>query len=282
MASKQHIINQIRSRRAEFKPANKRRPKQPKHPFALEREYRRMLLAYVDIYIGLVKTILLDKLPVLVSAAKSLRPDGVNTDSWVENLSELITSITLTMQKRTSGISTSVEKLAQKISDWNYDEVMSVVRSVIGVDVFVREPWLSDQLRSFVDQQKYFIKNLPEEATGQIKTIAQQGLQRGLTGSDIAAEIEKRFGITRRRAEFIARDQVAKFNGGLTALRQQEMGVTKYVWQTVGDNRVRPEHEEREGDVFEWTNPPEGGHPGEDFNCRCVAMPILNELLEEI
>jgi len=280
--SKEHILNQIRKRRAEFKPANKRRPRKPKHPFAIEREYRRMLLAYVDIYIDIVKNVLVDKLPALASEARFLRPDSVNADSWVENLSELITSITFQLQKKTPGMTTSVETLAKKLNDWNYDEVMAVVRSVIGVDVFVREPWLSDQIRAFVDQQKYFIKNLPEEATGQIKTIAQMGLQRGASGKDIATEIEKRFGITRRRAEFIARDQVSKFNGALTALRQQEMGVTQYVWRTVGDNRVRPEHEEREDKVFNWSDPPDGGHPGEDYNCRCVAEPVLTGLLEEI
>lgn len=241
-----------------------------------------MLLAYVDIYIDIVKNVLVDKLPALASEARFLRPDSVNADSWVENLSELITSITFQLQKKTPGMTTSVETLAKKLNDWNYDEVMAVVRSVIGVDVFVREPWLSDQIRAFVDQQKYFIKNLPEEATGQIKTIAQMGLQRGASGKDIATEIEKRFGITRRRAEFIARDQVSKFNGALTALRQQEMGVTQYVWRTVGDNRVRPEHEEREDKVFNWSDPPDGGHPGEDYNCRCVAEPVLTGLLEEI
>lgn len=42
----------------------------------------------------------------------------------------------------------------------------------------------------------------------------------------------------------------------------------QYIWRTVKDNDVRPAHAAREGQIFSWTNPPEGGHPGEDYNCR--------------
>jgi len=46
----------------------------------------------------------------------------------------------------------------------------------------------------------------------------------------------------------------------------------QYIWRTRGDSKVRSEHAERDGKVFEWDNPPEGGHPGEAPNCRCWAM----------
>ena len=42
-----------------------------------------------------------------------------------------------------------------------------------------------------------------------------------------------------------------------------------YIWRTKGDNKVRDRHKEREGKVFNWHMPPTGGHPGEDYNCRC-------------
>lgn len=37
---------------------------------------------------------------------------------------------------------------------------------------------------------------------------------------------------------------------------------------------MRSEHAERDGKVFDWDNPPEGGHPGEAPNCRCRAEEI--------
>lgn len=42
----------------------------------------------------------------------------------------------------------------------------------------------------------------------------------------------------------------------------------RYVWRTVRDDKVRG------GQTFLWNEPPEGGHPGEDYNCRCWAVPV--------
>ncbi|MBR1398669.1 MAG: minor capsid protein [Alphaproteobacteria bacterium] len=50
-----------------------------------------------------------------------------------------------------------------------------------------------------------------------------------------------------------------------------------YIWRTKGDNKVRGKHAEREGKIFNWHVPPEGGHPGEDYNCRCWAEPYKPE-----
>lgn len=50
-----------------------------------------------------------------------------------------------------------------------------------------------------------------------------------------------------------------------------------YIWRTKKDDRVRSKHAEREGEIFNWHIPPEGGHPGEDYNCRCQAEPYKPE-----
>lgn len=50
-----------------------------------------------------------------------------------------------------------------------------------------------------------------------------------------------------------------------------------YIWRTVRDDHVRSQHAAREGKVFSWNKAPEGGHPGEDYNCRCWAEPASQE-----
>lgn len=45
----------------------------------------------------------------------------------------------------------------------------------------------------------------------------------------------------------------------------------------MGDRRVRPNHAARSGLVFKWSNPPDGGHPGQAVRCRCVAQPLIDE-----
>jgi hypothetical protein len=54
-------------------------------------------------------------------------------------------------------------------------------------------------------------------------------------------------------------------------LKTQEGETPYYIWRTAGDDKVRPSHAANEGRVFAWNDPPETGHPGEDFNCRCTA-----------
>ncbi len=46
--------------------------------------------------------------------------------------------------------------------------------------------------------------------------------------------------------------------------QQQTAGHTHYIWRTVGDSDVRSRHAARNGQTFAWSNPPTGGHPGDD------------------
>ncbi len=50
--------------------------------------------------------------------------------------------------------------------------------------------------------------------------------------------------------------------------------MTKYIWHTKEDDKVRPWHASRDGKVFDSEHPPKGGNPGEAPNCRCWAEPI--------
>jgi SPP1 gp7 family putative phage head morphogenesis protein len=79
-----------------------------------------------------------------------------------------------------------------------------------------------------------------------------------------------------KRATLIACDQVGKLNSQLTQMEQMNQGVEEYVWRTMMDNRVRPEHRAREGKTFRWDNPPPDGHPGWAVRCRCSAAPVYN------
>lgn len=55
------------------------------------------------------------------------------------------------------------------------------------------------------------------------------------------------------------------------AYRQPPGDDEAYIWTTVGDDRVRQSHIEREGRRFLWKDHP---WPGEESNCRCWAVPV--------
>lgn len=74
----------------------------------------------------------------------------------------------------------------------------------------------------------------------------------------------------------LARDQTSKMVGNLSEIRQTAAGVLEYQWESSRDERVRPTHVANNGRRFSWAvPPPETGHPGEDIQCRCVALPVL-------
>lgn len=100
----------------------------------------------------------------------------------------------------------------------------------------------------------------------------------GMRVEDIADLLLERGNVSESRAELIARDQTLKLNGAITQTRQENAGISRYTWSTSLDEAVRPEHAILEGQDFDWTSPPAPGHPGEDIQCRCVAIPIIDEL----
>jgi SPP1 gp7 family putative phage head morphogenesis protein len=92
----------------------------------------------------------------------------------------------------------------------------------------------------------------------------------------LADEIKAIGDVTDSRAKLIARDQTSKMNGAMTMLRQTSLGISRYIWQTAGDERVREEHADLDGQAFAWDAPPSEGNPGEPVNCRCVAIPVID------
>lgn len=101
--------------------------------------------------------------------------------------------------------------------------------------------------------------------------------------------------VTQAKAEFLARDQTLKLAADITEERQTQAGISRYVWRTSNDERVRGNpsgkwprgmHYELDGEEFEWADPPitnENGdrnHPGQDYQCRCIAIPVLPDFGE--
>ena len=95
-------------------------------------------------------------------------------------------------------------------------------------------------------------------------------------------EIEARFDVSESRAALIARDQVGKFYGALNRARQEDLGLTHFVWRTANDERVRPEHVRLDGQRFSWSKLPAEGYPGQPINCRCNADPDVESLLDSL
>lgn len=63
----------------------------------------------------------------------------------------------------------------------------------------------------------------------------------------------------------------------INELRQRGLGISQYIWRSRDDGKVRSSHAAHDDQVFSWEDPPEGGHPGQTFNCRCHAEPYVQD-----
>jgi SPP1 gp7 family putative phage head morphogenesis protein len=272
----------VRARKKRLKGA-KVRLKLPRisPPAGIERRYYRGLLAMINAAQGLVEKILFPKLPGIVAQANKLKP---TLDAYDDEIRKLVSLIrTNFFGKYTEDdFAELASQIAEAVNTENGRALNAVYRSVIGMNVFISEPWLATELRVFATSNVALIKTLPEKMFSDIENMVFDGVRKGIRHEEIAKLIrDKPFNATKNQAALIARDQVSKLNGNLSELRQKQAGISRYVWRTVGDDRVRDSHAELEGEIFSWDDPPSVGHPGYDYQCRCYAEPYIEDLLGE-
>lgn len=280
-------LQQIRDRKT-LKSGKLRKLKKPPKwllPMSQEREYQRDLYSLTLELRKLIDQILLPQVPSMIAEVGIKTPDGPKGergDSWMDQLRGIIISIGNAIEPKVETTIVQAGIIGAEIASFNYNQFQKINRNVFGVDIFIEQPWLADQLTLFATQNAQLIQSIPSEELLRVSGAVERGLQEGASLKTITEDIEKSFGITRRRAKNIARDQTAKLNASLTKLRQQELGVESYEWQTSGDERVRASHRKNDGKIFRWDSPPAAtGHPGTDVNCRCVAIPILDGVVYE-
>lgn len=141
-----------------------------------------------------------------------------------------------------------------------------------------QEPRLAAEIAKRRQENIDLVINAGRSYAGAVQEIVNNPSNFGLRVEEIKAKLQERSDVTESRAELIARDQTLKLNGAITEIRQTSAGINEYEWSTSLDERVRPEHAALEGQRFSWSSPPSVGHPGEDYQCRCVAVPVVAEL----
>lgn len=182
----------------------------------------------------------------------------------------------------TKHVEAMAKTFGRRVSDANRDQVRRQARAGLGVDIATLDTKVPSMIEHFVGENVALIRSLSSRTFDKVEGVVTRGVTSGARWEDVADDIEDEFDVSTRHARLIARDQVGKLNGQLTAARHQELGVEKFVWRTAGDDRVRDEHEERDGEEYEYDDPPDGEIPGEPILCRCTADPSFEDILDEL
>lgn len=90
--------------------------------------------------------------------------------------------------------------------------------------------------------------------------------------------IKKAAGKAWRSVKRLARRIVTKTRSTATRVYSVAVGATRFEWRSRRDERVRALHRELDGKSFDMNEGhPTEGLPGEPYNCRCTAIPIVEQ-----
>lgn len=160
------------------------------------------------------------------------------------------------------------------------------VKATLGIDLlddYYEGEFYEELLKKWIEDNVALIKTIPQDTLGEMREVILDGYRNGRLTKDIAKEIQHIYGVEKRHAQFIARDQTAKLNAQISRKQQEDAGVKEYVWSTSGDSRVRDSHRALNNKRFRWNDPPvvdiktgRRCHPGEDYQCRCVPLAVFD------
>jgi SPP1 gp7 family putative phage head morphogenesis protein len=261
-----------------------------KHPLSIEKSFGRALSGEVAIALNMVR------MRIIPSLSDFLRKDAARADAPAA-LGRAIDEVQIVFGARASGsVQSAARNAAAQTSSENRRQTQRAVRSAIGIQPEMSEPWLREESEAFVRRNVRLITKVSDVVFDRVERTIDQGIRGGKRVEELAREIEASLpeigAEAERRAMLIARDQVGSFFGDLTRRRQEDLGVRKYTWRDSNDERVRPTHRERDGHVFLWSEPIEpqleelglevddiDGSPGIPMQCRCTAEPDFSDLL---
>lgn len=139
-----------------------------------------------------------------------------------------------------------------------------------------------------IRENSKIITSLPVKLAEEITERASTRFMEGMRSDQILKEIKAAApGMAISKAQLIARTETAKAQAAVTQIRSEELGINWYVWRTSEDQRVRSSHKHMDAVLCRYDNPPSPevligmksqGHygPGEIYNCRCYAEPVID------
>lgn len=193
---------------------------------------------------------------------------------------------------------TNWDDYAEKTADKTKKQYKQTVINPIGVQpdltpeeqIYIDEDYIESVTKpirqtlnkSYSDNIEESLNYFSKEETQKLREMVEGHVYAGRPRKELIEKIEGRLHVGYNRAKFIARQETALYTAKLKESQYKASGIDKYRWMTVGDGAVRHSHKEHNRKIFSWDNPPivdpvtgRRAHPGEDFNCRCTASPIV-------
>lgn len=198
-----------------------------------------------------------------------------------------------------SDIKEKSEKIFREVENFSSRKLDEFAEKTVGRTL----GYIPNQSKIREDFVNNFVANCKSAAENQKKDIANAVYahrmfpdgKKGSLSKEIN-DINKKY--TKSKANFIARNETGNLNGSIQHSQIEGAGFEMYTWMCMPDGVTRDSHKALNGMVCRWDKPDlysdDGGktwqkrtgsmfigEPGQDFNCRCTAVPFDPELDED-
>lgn len=304
------LILLLRAQRSGMTPAEKARRKKPTrwlYPWASEHRYAQSYRAWVKPVREFVHDFMQKNQEAVLRGDSSnavIRQDAVAGESFTRMVRSLNGWVSAYIsddeeKKLRSPIFMGLGDIAESAFNFNGGQYEKSVKSALGINFPSDESWWPDARKMWQDNNYDVIRSDIKKYIADINSATEQAVTNGWSVKTLSEKIMALdSSITKKRANFIARDQMGKLNGMITQKRQEDIGLTMYVWSGSLDERERESHVIMEGLLCRWDDATvcseDGGktwkprpagavlmHPGMDYQCRCCALAWFDELIDE-
>lgn len=247
----------------------------PVHPNqGLEAAYRKKLDSLVDeMQASLVYW--------LKAAYRANEPEMAQDASPAAELRASMKRLTKRWQKKFDDAAPELAKYFATNASQRADSTLKAVLKKAGFSVeFKLTREANDVLQATMFENINLIQSIASEHLTEVQGLVMRSVSAGRDLGTLSAELEQRYGVTKRRAALIARDQNNKATATITRVRQQSLGITQAKWlHSAGGKHPRKSHQDASGKLFDVSKgmliDGEMIWPGQLVNCRCVSRSVI-------
>ena len=267
----------------------------PMYPISAERECQRIARSYSRILRSEFK----EYLPELLKEyKKEVRMDASNDEvlSFRERVQKTFNALSKKLEEKLKGFGLigRLEKIAKLTQAHSVTEWRKAVKDVTGIDIsedYYKGGVFEQTRQQWIRNLATVLENMVRGTVQQVSDLILDGFRNGKNYGELMEEIQKTYSDAKGNMETLSADQVSTLNSQLTREEHRDAGVQYYIWKSRRDNRVRQSHRAFDGKIYKWDSPPSGWyqtksrglvltgrrcHPGEDYGCRCCAIPVFD------
>ncbi len=257
----------------------------------IERQYSAVLVAMVK---RMNKELLAEIPKAYARRDDEFLPDMAADESAAVWLRRYVNRFFSRWQKR-------FDKMAEVRAKWfteqtekaSTKQIKAMLKEVGFTVEFRTTSYVNNILQASMAENVDLIKSIPAQVHDKVLGIVSRGIQAGNDQMFIKEELQKQFGVTERRARFIARDQSRKAMSALAEARCNEGGIVEGYWRHRSGSKVpRTSHKGPKMNGVRYVLA-EGLHdpnpkinrkvkPGELPGCLCSFSPALDSFNPKI